>query len=40
MLSGGWKGLLCLRDSIIDSEFAGLNDTFDCPSMYFGKISV
>ena len=27
MLSGGWKGLLCLRDSIIDSDFAGLNDT-------------
>ena len=26
MLSGGWKGL-CLRDSIIDSDFAGLNDT-------------
>ena len=26
MLSGGWKGLLCLRDSIIDSNFAGLND--------------
>ena len=27
MLSGGWKGLLCLRYSIIDSEFAELNDT-------------
>ena len=27
MLSGGLKGLLCLRDSIIDSDFAGLNDT-------------
>ena len=27
MLSGGWKCLLCLRDSIIDSDFAGLNDT-------------
>ena len=27
MLSGGWKGLLCLRDSIIDSDFDGLNDT-------------
>ena len=26
-LSGGWKGLLCLCDSIIDSDFAGLNDT-------------
>ena len=26
MLSGGWKGLLCLPDSIIDSDFAGLND--------------
>ena len=35
MLSGGWKGLLCLRDSIIDSDFAGLNDT-----SHFGKISV
>ena len=23
----GWKGFLCLRDSIIDSDFAGLNDT-------------
>ena len=27
MLSGGRKGLLYLRDSIIDSDFAGLNDT-------------
>ena len=27
MLSVWWKGLLCLRDSIIDSDFAGLNDT-------------
>ena len=27
MLSGGWKDLLCLRDSIIDSDFDGLNDT-------------
>ena len=27
MLSGGWKGLLCLRDSIMGSDFAGLNDT-------------
>ena len=27
MLSCGWKGLLCLRDSIIDSDFSGLNDT-------------
>ena len=27
MLSRGWKGLLCLRDSIIDSDVAGLNDT-------------
>ena len=27
MLSGGWKGLLYLRDSIIDYDFAGLNDT-------------
>ena len=27
MLSGGWKGLLCLRDSIIVSDFAVLNDT-------------
>ena len=27
MLSGGWKCLLCLRYSIIDSDFAGLNDT-------------
>ena len=27
MLSVGWKGLFCLRDSIIDSDFAGLNDT-------------
>ena len=27
MLRGGWKGLLCLRNSIIDSDFAGLNDT-------------
>ena len=27
MLSGGQKGLLCLHDSIIDSDFAGLNDT-------------
>ena len=27
MLSGGWKGLLCLRYSIIDSNFSGLNDT-------------
>ena len=27
MLSGGWKGLLWLRDSIIDSDFVGLNDT-------------
>ena len=27
MLSGGWKGLLCLRHRIIDSEFAELNDT-------------
>ena len=26
MLSGRWKGLLCLRDSIIDPDFAGLND--------------
>ena len=27
MLSGGWEGLLCLRDIIIYSDFAGLNDT-------------
>ena len=27
MLSGGWKGLLCLRYSIIDSDFARLNNT-------------
>ena len=27
MLSAEWKGLLCLRDSIIGSDFAGLNDT-------------
>ena len=27
MLSDGWRGLLCLRDSIIDSDFAALNDT-------------
>ena len=27
MLSGGWKGLLCLRDSIIGSDIAGLNET-------------
>ena len=38
LVRGGWKGLLCLRDSIIDSDFAGLKH--DCPSMYFGKISV
>ena len=27
MLSCGWKDLLCLRDSLIDSDFAGFNDT-------------
>ena len=27
MLIGGWKCLLCLRNSIIDSEFAGLYNT-------------
>ena len=35
MLSGGWKGLLCLRDSIIDSDFAGLNDASNLLPRHF-----
>ena len=29
LVHAGWwvEGLLCLRDSIMDSDFAGLNDT-------------
>ena len=36
------KKFICLRDSIIDSDFAELNDTnpSECPSMHFCKISV